>query len=93
MNYSAADDPSVSQSRRVHDYKTVRCTFVSSSNPDCATSALYLAVESGHQAVAETLICYGANLSTATYSGATPASLCSAAELKRSGAVSWGDLG
>ena len=50
-------------------------------------------METGHQAVAETLICYGANLSTATYSGATPASLCSAAELKRSGAVTWGDLG
>ena len=42
---------------------------------------MYLAVETGHQAVAESLICYGANLSTATYSGATPASLCSAAEL------------
>ena len=37
---------------------------------------LFLAVENGHQAIAETLICYGANLTTPTYSGATPASLC-----------------
>ena len=49
-------------------------------------SGLFLAVENGHQAIAETLICYGANLTTPTYSGNTPASLCTFSESKRAGA-------
>ena len=47
---------------------------------------MFLAVENGHQAIAETLICYGANLTTPTYSGNTPASLCTFSESKRAGA-------
>lgn len=45
-------------------------------------------MENGHQAIAETLICYGANLTTPTYSGATPASLCTFSESRRVGASS-----
>lgn len=69
----------------------VRMLLAAGVNPDlqCVTSGktgLFLAVENGHQAIAETLICYGANLTTPTYSGNTPASLCTFSESKRAGA-------
>ena len=40
-------------------------------------SALYMAVEAGHQNLAEILLGYGANLTIQTFSGSTPASLYS----------------
>ena len=51
-------------------------------NPDvqearCGKTGLFLAVETAHQEIAELLLCYGASLTTTTYSGATPASLAS----------------
>merc|ERR1712029_1168109 len=54
------------------DGVSTKMLLAAGANPDiqCAKSGktgLYLAVEGGHQAVAETMLCYGANLTMATY--------------------------
>ena len=40
-------------------------------------TGLLLALEKGNQSLAELLICYGASMSSQSWGGVTPASLCS----------------
>ena len=40
-------------------------------------TGLLLALEQGNQSLAELLICYGASMSSQSWGGVTPASLCS----------------